>query len=173
MKTLLSMSINWFELMQEVKDLLPLWLEKEQWNSLLVDYHPPIVKRLWLPYKDYRVSLHEIDECSEKDALWHSHPWPSIIEVLEGSYRMDLGHSTTSEAPKDIVCKQIITKGCQYVMDDPNGWHFVSPLTKTSYSIMITGKPWKNSAPKPSKILKELSKKDEERLITKFKSMLS
>lgn len=166
-------NLNWFDLLQEIKKQIPLWLESKEWNSLLVDYHPPIVKRLWLPYKDYRVSLHEIDACSTEEALWHAHPWPSIIEVLEGTYRMDLGYSDSDKAPQDIVCKQIITKGCQYVMDSPNGWHFVSPLTEKSYSIMVTGKPWKNSAPKPTKELTALTAQEVDRLKLKFANLLS
>ena len=169
----INQDMDWFDLLSEVKQQIPSWLQSKHWNSLLVDYHPPVVKRLWIPYKEYRVSLHEIDECSVSEALWHSHPWPSIIEVLEGAYRMDVGYSQTDQAPEKITCKQVITKGCQYVMDDPNGWHFVSPLTTKSYSLMITGKPWKNSAPKPTKDLTPLSEENIESLKQKFLSLIS
>ena len=118
--------MNLFETLKRAEIILPELLENGDWSYLLVDYHPPIVKRLWIPFENCRLQLHEIGSCLPNEALWHSHPWNSVIKVLEGSYRMDIGHSETKDAPKDIDCKLILTKGATYVMANPFGWHFVS-----------------------------------------------
>ena len=62
---------------------LPALLRDEgAWKSLLVDYHPPTVERLWRPWGAGRVYLHRIHPCARAEALFHPHPWPSAMRVL-------------------------------------------------------------------------------------------
>jgi hypothetical protein len=51
---------------------LPALLQDEgAWKSLYVDYHPPLVERLWLPWGSYRINLHRIHPCARDEALFH------------------------------------------------------------------------------------------------------
>ena len=43
--------------------ILELIEDAEGWNSLLVDYHPPVVERLWRQFGDHRIFLHRIHPC--------------------------------------------------------------------------------------------------------------
>ncbi len=128
-------------------------------NTMHIDYHEPFVNRIWFQYDEkHRVYLHKIfpikqstwakknvigwsDEEIAKDkqkALFHPHPWESAIRILEGKYEMGIGHSETNEIPA-VDCKLILPTYSEYEMVDENGWHYVSPLSKPSYSIMVTG----------------------------------
>jgi len=94
------------------------------------------VERLWLQLGECRVNLHRIHNCST--ALRHPHPWPSAVYVLTGEYRMGLGRVGSDEP----VATVLMRKGSAYEMLDPLGWHYVQPLGKPSFSIMLTGRPW-------------------------------
>ena len=75
----------------ELNFLIGLLEKPEIWNSLDVDYHPPRVERIWCQYGDYRIYLHFIHACKPGEALYHSHPWPSVMHVIEGTYEMGIG----------------------------------------------------------------------------------
>ena len=59
------------------------------WKTLDVNYEPPQVHRMWVQHGDYRVNLHRIFPC--KMPIYHPHPWPSVILVLDGEYEMGVG----------------------------------------------------------------------------------
>ena len=84
----------------EVEQALPQLLQDESgWQSVLVDYHPPTVERLWTTWQGFRVYLHRIHPCEREQALFHPHPWPSAMRVLEGDYEMAVGFGAGMEAP--------------------------------------------------------------------------
>ncbi len=126
------------------------------WNGVLVNYHPPVVERLWCPWGDYRVYLHRILPCNREEALFHPHPWPSIMRVLEGSYEMGYGVSAGEKAPPVSLRIELPAKTV-YEMTDQDGWHYVRPLNIPVMSLMLTGKPWGRSAPKSEAPLPELT----------------
>jgi hypothetical protein len=42
-----------FDVLHEVESELPALLRDEPaWKSVFIDYHPPTVERLWLPWRD-------------------------------------------------------------------------------------------------------------------------
>ena len=70
------------DVLTQVERALPALLQDESvWQSLYVDYHPPMVERLWTRWGEYRVFLHRIHPCERGQALFHPHPWPSAMRV--------------------------------------------------------------------------------------------
>lgn len=127
-----------------IKSILPeLLIEKAnlfQVQTMYIDYHKPIVSRIWFQHLDLRVYLHKIEPCGDSlEALYHPHKWNSAMEILRGSYEMGIGHSDTNETPK-TDCTIILNKGSKYEMIEPNGWHYVNPIKEPAYTLMVTGK---------------------------------
>src|SRR4051794_19093257 len=88
------------EILAQVERELPrLLLDEESWKGLYIDYHPPTVERLWRPWGEYRVSLHRISPCGPGEALFHPHPWPSVMRILAGEYEMAVGYGPGLEEP--------------------------------------------------------------------------
>ena len=88
------------DVLSRVEQALPRLLQDETvWHSLLVDYHPPTVERLWTPWQEFRVYLHRIHPCAREEALFHPHPWPSAMCLLEGDYEMAVGFGAGLEPP--------------------------------------------------------------------------
>jgi len=145
------------DILYAVENELPILLHDEDtWNSLYVDYHPPIVERLWMPWGDYRVNLHRIYPCTRDEALFHPHPWPSAMRVLSGEYEMAVGYGKGETAPS-IAALMIASGDFRYEMTDPDAWHYVRPLREPTMSLMVTGKPWDRPSPKSGKPLQQLS----------------
>lgn len=151
-----------------VESVLPPSLHDEKvWKTLLVDYHPPIVKRVWGYYQGYRVSLHKIYPCQEWEALFHPHPWPSAMRILSGTYEMAVSCSEGKDVPP-VAAKLILTAGASYEMTHPDSWHSVRPLEEPVFSLMVTGIPWKRSSPKGEN-LKPLTLLDKNEILGFFR----
>jgi hypothetical protein len=145
-----------FEVLQEVESELPALLRDDSlWKSVFIDYHPPTVERLWLPWRDYRVCLHRIHPCAPGEALFHPHPWPSVMRILSGEYEMAVGYGQ-GESPPPVAALMIAAGDFRYEMTDPDAWHYVRPLRLPTMSLMITGRPWARPAPTASKQLRPL-----------------
>lgn len=120
---------------------------RDRWSGLYVGYHPPFVHRAWIQIDDtYRLYLHVIEPCSAEGALFHPHPWPSAIKIVNGVYEMRVGYGKGDEAPP-VASTLILPAGSYYEMVEPDGWHSVRPVGAKSLSIMVTGKPWERSSP--------------------------
>jgi hypothetical protein len=144
------------DILAAVEHVLPQLLQDESsWRSLYVDYHPPVVERLWILWREYRVSLHRIHPCEREQALFHPHPWPSAMRVLEGDYEMAVGFGAGVETPP-VAALMIAQGDFRYEMTHPDSWHYVRPLGRPSLSVMVTGKPWAREAPRSSKPLQPL-----------------
>jgi hypothetical protein len=126
-----------------------------RWNSLDINYHAPFVERLWLTWGDYRVSLHRILPCEPSDALFHPHPWPSAMRILDGTYEMAVGYGTGATAPP-IAARIVASGDFRYEMTDADAWHYVRPIGRPSMSIMVTGKPWQRASPGSAEPLQPL-----------------
>jgi len=143
--------------LHEAEDALPDLLREgvDAWESLDIDYEPPRVCRLWRQWGDFRILLHHIELCGK--ALFHPHPWPSAVRVINGTYEMAVGFAESDwqkagrnfegfgyEGPRGPleVARIVLGKGAQYEMTDPNGWHYVKPLFGSSLSVMVIGKPY-------------------------------
>lgn len=158
-----------------VEHALPkLLLDENLWKSVYVDYHKPFVKRLWTPFiynnNAYRIYLHEIQACNIDEALFHPHPWPSIMKLLSGSYNMIVGYGHGLIEPPIALSLELPT-GTIYEMSEINAWHAVSPIDDSSFSLMITGEPWNRESHKSTKLLNELSYTEKLNILTSFKSI--
>lgn len=164
--------MNMLEVLHDVETkLFELLKNPEQWQSLMINYHPPIVRRVWMQLPgDIRVYLHQIDPCEAEDALMHPHPWPSAIKLRSGMQEVGVGYGKGNDVPP-LAARMILATGSEYEMIDPDGWHYVRPLEKPSFSLMVTGKPWDRPFDvKPERPLKPLSQFRKMELIEEFRN---
>ena len=127
----------------EIEKILPQMLRDGlEWNSLYVDYHKPFVERLWRQVGDARICLHRIYACERHEALFHPHPWPSAMKIIEGQYEMGCGSGDPHGDEPAITSTFILPTGSYYDMISDSDWHYVRPLTPVSYSIMLMGAPF-------------------------------
>jgi hypothetical protein len=106
-----------------LQELPRLLLDEAAWHGLFIDYHPPTVERLWLPWSKFRVLLHRIYPCAPGEALFHAHPWPSALRVLAGEYEMAVSYGKGQEPPP--VAALMIARGdFRYEMTDPDASPF-------------------------------------------------
>ncbi len=158
------------EVLSQVEFVLPGLLQDEGlWQSLYVDYHPPTVERLWSTWGDYRVYLHRIHPCERDQALFHPHPWPSAMHILEGEYEMAVGFGS-GMVPPPIAALLIARQDFRYEMTHPDSWHYVRPLGAPTLSVMVTGQPWDRESPKSSKRLKPLQAEQSAELFRLFRA---
>lgn len=156
-----------------VEHALPYLLTNESlWHSLYVDYAKPYVERVYTNWNGLRINLHRIKACESQEALFHPHPWPSAMRIVEGSYEMGVGYSSTDEIPP-AAATVVLPAGAAYEMVHPDGWHYVHPLSNHSLTVMVSGEPWNRSSPKSNYKLSELDPKIKYEIITLFKKFYS
>jgi len=142
------MERTFIEKLQQIErvKLYDLLCDASIWKSVDVNYHPPHVERLWCQLGNHRLFLHFIHPCAAGESLFHPHPWPSAIHVLEGEYEMGVGFGEGLEEPE--VFSTIISQGSMYYdMPHRDGWHYVRPTTSVCSSVMLTGEPWGREMP--------------------------
>lgn len=157
--------------LEEALERLPAWLQDGAWESLDIDYHPPRVERLYRPWGERRVYLHALHPCAESEALFHPHPWPSAMRVLEGRYEMGLGHGA-GEQPPPIAARLVAEGPMSYEMTDPDAWHYVRPLGGLAWTVMVTGRPWERSSPRSPRPLSPLPRARADELLAHFQALL-
>lgn len=162
------------DILNMIEEELPeLLLIEDIWKSVYVDYHKPFVKRLYTNFVledyNYRIYLHEIEACEIQQALFHPHPWPSIMKLLSGSYNMLVGYGEGLTEPP-VAVKLELPTGTVYEMSEVNGWHAVAPIAQSSFSLMITGEPWKRDSHKSTKPLHELSIEERNNIFNFFRN---
>ena len=133
---------------------LPTLLTEPGWQGVHIDYHPPHVDRVWRAWDTWRIYLHHIHPCAPGEALFHPHPWPSAMRVLDGRYEMALGYGATKPP---IAARVIAGPDTAYEMVDPDAWHYVRPLDGPALSIMVTGRPWDRPSPKSDHALRPMA----------------
>ncbi|MEO8581684.1 MAG: hypothetical protein ABI425_03835 [Patescibacteria group bacterium] len=158
-------------ILSETEKLLPsLLMKPDVWTGLYVDYHHPYVERLWTQLGENRISLHKIYPCKVGEALFHPHPWPQAVKILKGEYEMGVGYGENHQKSPPIASTLMLKADTTYEMTDPDGWHYVRPLTEPSYSIMVTGKPWQEKNKSEEKLrLRTLTRSEKEDLLNTFK----
>ena len=140
---------KWYNLLAEVESELPERIAKGDFRSMHVTYAKPYVERLFYTRGEHRVFLHRIDSCMPEEALWHPHPWPSLIKVIDtegGLYRHSVGDRNGVFAVQTGTAS--VLRPITYTMLEPKAFHSVS-TDKASWSVMIIGPRW--SPPEPSK----------------------
>jgi hypothetical protein len=138
------------EVLRVAMSALPELLSAPGWKGVRVHYHPPFVDRAWRAWGEHRVYLHRIYPCTPAEALFHPHPWPSAMRIIDGRYELAVGYG--AELPP-IAARLVVGPGTEYEMTDRDAWHFVRPLDRPSLSVMVTGLPWDRAAPKSDKPL--------------------
>ncbi len=172
------------DILKDIEKTLPAILcYPTLWNSLDVDYHPPIVKRVWTQIDDeHRLYLHEIHPCEREEALFHAHPWKSAVHVLpigNGIYEHGVGMRNTYQVgfmskPRitfDICAMQQVYGEMYYQMTEKNAAHYVRPIGEPVYTLMLTGKAiWKEeNKTNVTKKLEALAEDEKHRILDIFK----
>ncbi len=161
-----------FELEKNIQEIIFSRIPNMEFKSMYIDYHPPIVERMWFQYGEIRVCLHRIHKCNEAtDALFHPHPWKSAVRIIKGSYEMGVGHSETNEMPV-IDCHGVFPAGTCYQMIEPHAWHYVNPTSDYVYSLMITGEKYEREmpvVPEPDKKFRSLTVEEQNHILDVFK----
>lgn len=160
------------ELLEEVKAELPdLMTDENSWQSLYIDYYPPFVSRLWMPWRDYLLSLDKIHPCSRENTLFHPHSWPSAMEIIHGTYEYAVGFGS-GEKLLPIAQLGTAVAGSSYEMTHPDAWHYIAPIKSPAFTIMITGKPWNRWSPTSTKELVTLFFWDKIAILNLFRDKL-
>ena len=139
---------TFIEKLQQIErlKLYDLLCDASIWKSVDIKYHPPHVERLWCQLGKYRLFLHFIHPCEKSEALFHPHPWPSSIHVIEGEYEMGMGFGEGLEEPE--IFSTILSQGSMYYeMPHKDGWHYVRPTKGVCSSVMLVGEPWGREMP--------------------------
>jgi hypothetical protein len=149
------------EVLHKVEEMMPSLLSQEEaWHTLYIDYHPPIVERLFqdifVNEQKYRVFLHRIHPCAPGEDLFHPHPWESAMRILRGRYEMEIGFGAGQTTPP-VLGKVILSTGDEYELTHPDAWHRVRPLERPVYSLMVAGTRWNRWSPKSEEKLRHLS----------------
>lgn len=146
--------------------LMDLLADPSVWTSLDIDYHPPVVKRLFTTIGNSRLYLHEIKPCDTKDALTHPHPWESAMHVLpfgEGIYEHGIG------TKDEILCTQQVHGEMYYEMMSKDAYHYVRPIDEPVFTLMLAGPPkWNENSHKADKELTTLSDDEIRRVLDVF-----
>lgn len=151
-----------------VESLLPqLLADASGWNSLLVDYHAPIVERVWRQWDACRISLHCIHPCDAGEALYHPHPWPAAMRICSGQYEMAVGYGEGDDPPP-VASTLVLEAGSCYEMINLDGWHAVRPLAHPVLSVMVSGAPWDRECPKSTEPLVPLSQQRVQQMLHEF-----
>lgn len=159
------------DFLHQTEAALPELLREEgRWKSLFVNYHAPFVERLSCDWQGGRVYMHKIHPCGVEDALFHPHPWPSAMKVLQGGYEMAIGYGAGTVKPPAAV-RLMLGAGSEYEMTHPDGWHYVRPINRPSFSLMVTGNPWVRESPKSDKQLFELPAQKRFEILQFFRSV--
>jgi hypothetical protein len=153
---------NLLDILNEtIEEKLPNFLKKENeelWNSTEVIYHAPRVERLWMQMGEYRIFLHRIYPCQKEEALFHPHPWPCAVKIINGTYEMGISTEYPDEDKFETEkepawtsehARLILGAGSSYEMSDRTAWHYVLPINNPSDSIMIIGKPYSPAVSMP------------------------
>ncbi len=134
----------------DVETRLPKLLESmDGWSARLLTNEKPHVERLFREDGDNRIYLHRIHKCDSDEALFHSHPWPAAMRVVQGWYKMHIGICT--EISFHNAATLIIGPGTIYEMNNVNAKHSVCPVTDTTLSLMVTGPIWSKSKVEPKR----------------------
>lgn len=153
---------------------LPRVLYVKQWNSVNVNYHFPFVERLWVDWiLGHRIYLHRILPAKKETCLFHPHPWPSVMKVIEGDYELGIGWGKggPQDPPPPVAATVYGSAGMVYEMLDRDSWHYVRPMYQHHpvYTIMVTGQPWQRETPKAPVKLNPLSAEKKDELLLFFK----
>jgi hypothetical protein len=138
----------------DIRPLLPQLLEKEEWLGRRAINNNPIIDRIYCTVDGIRVCLHMMYPCATYETMWHSHGWPSHIELVSGKQQVGFALDDKEYHKKGITIVPTPTAGINcpdidevmilsrrqgYSMPVNKAWHYVRPLEGPSFSIMVNG----------------------------------
>lgn len=161
------------KVMERAEELVPqLLADRNRWQSLMIDYQPPHLMRIFTQCEGVRINLHYFMAAKDlpetrltsgyDENLYHPHGWASAMRILEGSYEQWMGFAAgpgIENVPKKTL--HLVHKpGDSYAMNDPYLWHQVIPRENQPVStLMVTFMPegWNQVLPKSNKELRALT----------------
>ncbi len=170
--------------MEMAEDIVPqLLVDRSRWQSLMIDYQPPHLMRIFTQCEGVRINLHYFMAAKDlpetrltkgyDENLYHPHGWASAMRILEGSYEQWIGFAQgpgIEAAPKKTL--HLVHKpGDSYAMNDPYLWHQVIPRENQPVStLMVTFMPddWDQVLPKSTKDLRALNEKEMDFMFAHF-----
>ncbi len=158
----------------EAEKLIPeLLKDRDGWQSLMIDYQPPNLMRLYRQVGAVRLNLHFFMPADDVSAarrrtdaydenLYHPHAWASAMRILEGEYEQWVGFADRRgiDAAPAKTQHLLHKAGDAYVMNDPWIWHQVIPRPGQAVStLMVTFIPeaWDQDVPKSDRHLRALN----------------
>lgn len=144
-------------------------------NSYMIDWVEPKESRLFLYSDDLRLSIQKFYPCDKKDAYYHNHPWKKEMLILEGQAQHGISfydkinkdidiQTDINEIIKNEISVEYIESGSYVCIDKPEMYHYIWPIDKPIYALMINYKPW-FSGPKSPKNIEQISEQDKHELL--------
>lgn len=134
------------QLNEVIKSILPtLFDDPKHWQSLIIDRRKPITHRVFTLLGDQRLCLHKFEQfdTDSEEGFFHPHPWRGAFRIVEGAYRMEVGHTPDRIQDKpELLYTTELTAGSSYEILHPLVWHRVIPITPVVYTIMLNDLPW-------------------------------
>lgn len=160
--------------LEAAENLIPdLLKDRDGWQSLMIDYQPPHLMRLYRQVGAVRVNLHYFMPAEDVSAarrktdsynenLYHPHAWASAMRILQGEYEQYVGFATRRgiDAAPPKTQHLLHKEGDAYAMDHPWIWHQVIPQPNQAVStLMVTFVPadWDQDVPKSTRPLRSLT----------------
>ena len=167
------------EALEYARDLLETG-EQRVWSSKAIRYQKPHVNRIFVPWKESRISLHEILPCMRGESFVHPHPWESVVLLLEGTYETGFFAAGRHGTYKDLSTfgiRSLATVRCVpgsiYTMGSKDVAHYVAPFDGPTYSFMVTGPADPHRALNPFQIPESgMEGAEVGRLVEKFRGLL-
>jgi hypothetical protein len=180
----------------ECAQLLPTLLtDPNRWKSLMINYKPPHLMRIYTNIGNVRINLHyfiptseasEVDSskdgnCNAKpedynessDNYFHPHGWASCMKIMKGHYEQWMGFANQrgldNPPLKSLHLRH--SQGDTYAMNHPWLWHqVIPPENEPVMTMMVTHIPknWDQDSPKSEISLRELSEQERNFMFQEF-----
>ncbi len=149
------------------KALPPLLASPDGWSTLYADSEKPTLLRMWRSWEGYRIYGHKLLPCLRSEALFHPHPWPFAVRILQGSYEelLAAGDPTANL----ISGMSVFGRGAVYERMCPTLWHAVRPIAVPCWSFMVTGLPWSHEKQPSNTPTRPLTRTEMELLLCNFR----
>jgi len=163
--------------------------DRERWRSLMVDYKPPYLMRLFTQVGKVRINLHYFFPVTDKvtdeelttyevgydENLYHPHGWASCMRILGGRYEQWIGFASSRglAEPPPRTLHVVHNTGDTYAMNHPWLWHQVIPTNQEPVlTLMVTYIPpnWDQDAPLSTQPLRSLTEKELDFMFQTFKT---
>lgn len=103
-------------------------------------YGRSFMERVLYRWGDYEIHLNKLLPIPRESVVYHFHPWPCILKILDGEYEMGLGFGPRRAKEPPISGRFFnMMPGNVYEMPHRNGWHYVWPSKGPVKTLFICG----------------------------------